>query len=559
MRLPFVPFLLLFCLLPVAAVAAPPSVAVKFFIVNPDDSTAGVPVTVTVEARKQNNQVDTGYQSDVTLVAGGSATGGGVVDIVNGVGTRQINDLVAETVTLSLSDTETTGLDVSSTQTTIFSTGSGGGGGGGTPSWNQQKFWFRDDDGSEITDTGYGAENVSQNTNITNVPQGTPFRLRFAIKLGTADGTISPRVEFKEGIDCTTGSWAIITPASASFNLMASTNFDDSAPTTQQLVGGLNFVAGKILESTNPASAQSMLKGQSTEYEWSLKAADDVPLGRTYSFRVTNDAATLDAYEACPTLTIQPPPSQPISGGVTPTTISFSGKAFPGAQVFVVDKDSHRETIVSQDVITNDDGSFNTSFVGVLKSQHSFGLLIKDKEGRTTQTKFFNVNTLADDLVEKDIVVPPTVAFVRSVVTRGDEATITGFASPRSSVVVEMDGTIKKEVRVADDGSYTVAAPTSMLEFGSHRVRVKQLLSRGEKEEEKESDFSPTKNLVVSRLAVPKTDFSGDGRVDIKDWSIFLSRWASKDAGSRRLIDLNEDGAIDISDFSIFVRNIRKR
>ena len=59
----------------------------------------------------------------MTLGVSGSATGGGLVDIVNGVGTRQISDAVPETVTLSLSDTQGTGLNVSSTQTVIITTG----------------------------------------------------------------------------------------------------------------------------------------------------------------------------------------------------------------------------------------------------------------------------------------------------------------------------------------------------------------------------------------------------------------------------------------------------
>src|SRR3989344_4420673 len=107
--------------LPFVVVSAPPAGAVKFVILNPDDSTVGVPVTVTIEAQKSNNQVDTSYQNDVTLVVSGSATGGGLVNIVNGVGTAQVNDSTAETVTLSLSDTQATGLTVSSTQNVVFS------------------------------------------------------------------------------------------------------------------------------------------------------------------------------------------------------------------------------------------------------------------------------------------------------------------------------------------------------------------------------------------------------------------------------------------------------
>jgi hypothetical protein len=103
--------------LPIAAIADKPENAVKFVIlkIKPKDNVVGTPITVTVEAQKSNNKVDDSYQNDVTLITSGSATGGGLVDIVNGTGSLQINDFVVETVTLSLSDTEATGLDVSST------------------------------------------------------------------------------------------------------------------------------------------------------------------------------------------------------------------------------------------------------------------------------------------------------------------------------------------------------------------------------------------------------------------------------------------------------------
>lgn len=704
-------------LLPIFAVAKPPDGAVKFVILKPSDSTVGTPVTITIESQKSNNQVDESYQNDVTLVASGSATGGGLVDIVNGVGTIVINDLVAETVTLSLVDSQSTGLDVSSTQMVAFaaapdttapsavsnlaasnpttssvdlfwtapgddgntgtaatydiryrtnninngnwnsatqvtgepapqaagtaqsmtisgltegteyffaiktsdevpnesalsnvvSTTTLSSGGGGTPAWNQQKFWFRDDDGDEIAATGFGAEDVNQNTNIINVAPGTNFRLRFAVKLTDADGNIAPQLEFKEGTDCATGSWTIIAPESSVLNLQLSQNFIDAAATTQRLVGSPKFIAGQIFESTNPAGSLNLFKNESTEYEWSLKVSLGTPFAITYSFRVTNSGAVLDNYDQCPSLTTQlpppppppptcgdgtvdtgeqcddgsangvcpatcsasctindctPPPPPPPSGGgggggggARPTTVTFLGKAFPGAKILVIDKPvADAARTVSQEIVTQDDGSFQTSFIGIMQSRHSFGLIIKDKEGRNSQTKFFTIDVLANDLIIKDVIISPTIDFASRSVTRGNNATIIGYASPESSVALEIDGIVKKEVKAEKDGSYRAEIATGELDFGNYRVRTKQIIS----EENRESDFSLTNTLVVSRLVLPKADLSGDGRVDIKDWSIFLFHWTSKDMTQKKIIDFNEDGKVDISDFSIFVRNIRK-
>jgi len=540
-------------LLPIVVVADPPGSAVKFVILKPDDSIVGTPVTVTIEAQKSNNQVDTDYQSDVTLVTNGSATGAGLVDIVNGIGTIEINDEVAETVNLSLSDTKETGLDVSSTQEVDFEAAE-------EAVWNQTDFWFRDDDGDEATASGFGAENVSQNTNIINVPQGTNLRLRFGIRVTGFSGTLIPCLEFKQGADCATGNWTVITPTSDTFNLYLSDNFDDGDATTKQITNG-SFVAGQILESTNPASSLDLAKNKNTEYEWSIEVAGDVPVSTTYSFRVSNNGTAFDNYDVCPSLTTQsgsepePEPEPTPSGGskVRPTTVTFSGRAFPNAKILVLDKDARLRKAISQDFVADEEGKFSVSFIGIMQSWHSFGLLIKDKENRTTQTKFFNIDTLANDLVVKDILVPPTVGFTQGVVTRGRNAVIVGYAAPENDVEIEI-GDIKKEIKAEKDGSYKAEVNTGMLEFDQHRVRVKQI----DPQEKRESDFSVTKTLVVSRLASPKTDLSGDGRVDIRDWSMFLSRWESKDKSQKKIIDFNDDGEINISDFSIFIRAIKK-
>jgi len=105
------------------AVSAAPIVADRFVIIDPTDGTVDAPITVTVRAVDGSGSIDSTIQQDVRLYVSGSATGGGVVDIINGVGTRAVSDTLAETVTLTLSDTEGTGLNVSSTQNVAFAPG----------------------------------------------------------------------------------------------------------------------------------------------------------------------------------------------------------------------------------------------------------------------------------------------------------------------------------------------------------------------------------------------------------------------------------------------------
>ncbi len=103
-------------------VTSVPITPTRFTIVKPADVLVGTNTTVTIRAEDNSGNVDTTFHSSVTLVVSGSATGGGVVNFVNGVGTKTITDATAETVTLTLIDTASTSLDISSSQTVTFST-----------------------------------------------------------------------------------------------------------------------------------------------------------------------------------------------------------------------------------------------------------------------------------------------------------------------------------------------------------------------------------------------------------------------------------------------------
>ena len=168
----------------------------------------------------------------------------------------------------------------------------------------QTDYWFRDDDGSETTATGFGAEDVSQNTQALNVFGGGTFRLRLGIKATVGSETFSPQIEFKEGASCSGAGWTQITTSSNNFTLQSSPNFTDSGATTKQITSG-SFTAGKILESTNPAPSLTLSTNRSTEYEWSLKASETNPTDTTYAFRVSNAGTALSTYSDCALLTTE--------------------------------------------------------------------------------------------------------------------------------------------------------------------------------------------------------------------------------------------------------------
>jgi hypothetical protein len=90
---------------------------------SPNDPTASgsvdTSVTVQIEARDQYDNVAATETRDVTLVVSGSAefmSGSGEADIILGVAIVEITNTVAETIELSLSDTNSTRKDLTSTQ-----------------------------------------------------------------------------------------------------------------------------------------------------------------------------------------------------------------------------------------------------------------------------------------------------------------------------------------------------------------------------------------------------------------------------------------------------------
>ena len=101
-------------------------VANQFVITNPTDGTVDAAVTVTVQLLDHFlNRITSGadMSKDVAIVASGSTTGEGTVDIVAGVGTKALSDRVAETVDLTLDDVDDNAFATTSVQNLIFAHG----------------------------------------------------------------------------------------------------------------------------------------------------------------------------------------------------------------------------------------------------------------------------------------------------------------------------------------------------------------------------------------------------------------------------------------------------
>ena len=163
-------------------VSAIPIVATQLVIVNPTDALVGTNVIITVRAEDNNGNVDTTFNNTVTLVTSGSATGGGVVTLTNGVGTKTITDATAETVLLTLLDTGSTGLLTTSAQDVLFSTTPSApvvvSGGGSTPIRSTVIFSGKAFPGAKLTILGVGEGDIPMRQGTVASSNGT-FTFRF--------------------------------------------------------------------------------------------------------------------------------------------------------------------------------------------------------------------------------------------------------------------------------------------------------------------------------------------------------------------------------------------
>ncbi len=253
--------------------------------------------------------------------------------------------------------------------------------------------------------------------------------------------------------------------------------------------------------------------------------------------------------------TTPPPPTPATIGGITAvirSTVIFAGKVFPGANLTVVAV-SDGNIPVRQGTVAAADGSFTIRFAGIAAGIRNFFLAATDRNGKLSQTKTYAVD-VNQTLIVRDVLLPPTVDFVNTTVTKGGFVGITGYATPGYAVTATVDGKDTGLVSIADNsGKYLIPFNTFDLALGTHSVSTQQTSTDGDT-----SGTSPEASFVVSTLFDTRTDLNHDGKVDASDMSIFMSRWLSSDPSVRKTVDFNGDGILDAQDLSIFARTLTK-
>ncbi|MBA4388218.1 MAG: hypothetical protein C0404_09570, partial [Verrucomicrobia bacterium] len=173
---------------------------------------------------------------------------------------------------------------------------------GGAPTWVQDHYRWRNDDGSESAATWKAAADTA----ITGITRGQNIRLRFsASNTGAASGTLAGTLEYSAS---TSGPWTAVGTDGrgiTAFEMTATANCADGAATTALLAGTGTFAAGKAVESPNNSSAAVTVNtNQYSNFEYCFKATPKARGSTVYYFRMSNAGTALTTYSKTAQLTM---------------------------------------------------------------------------------------------------------------------------------------------------------------------------------------------------------------------------------------------------------------
>ncbi len=255
------------------------------------------------------------------------------------------------------------------------------------------------------------------------------------------------------------------------------------------------------------------------------------------------------------------PPSGGGGGGgggssVVAPVVYFSVKAFPQANLEILAISDDKIPVSGTSNKSNNglaSGNYNIGYNGKLPNDVKyFALVVYDKNKNIAQTKIFKMGV--NNQLLQNVLMAPTVDLRQQIATRGAFMGLTGQAMPDYKIELTIDG-----VKVSDDsivdasGNYSLVFNTYPLSVGIHNLRVRQFDNTG-----KYSDFSIEKSFSITSLFIPKADLNNDGKVDITDLSIFMTRYRSSDVIKPLELDLNSDGKVDSTDLSLLLKALTK-
>jgi hypothetical protein len=227
--------------------------------------------------------------------------------------------------------------------------------------------------------------------------------------------------------------------------------------------------------------------------------------------------------------------------------VVLRGKAYPNASIDILldgktfdsaHADSNADFLYTSTAVTPGTATFSflahdTSGVDSLMSSATFSII---------QSAVTTVN---------NIFIPPTISASALQLSPGDLLTLFGQSVPGATVVTQLSDSVSNSLTAQADssGKWALQVDTSSLSTGNHAAKSYFQTSTSTK-----SGFGKAVNFSVGTgtgACSNNSDLNGDKKVNLVDFSIFLTHWGA----SGGIGDLNCDGKVNLADFSIMLFN----
>lgn len=237
-------------------------------------------------------------------------------------------------------------------------------------------------------------------------------------------------------------------------------------------------------------------------------------------------------------------------GGGSPTSITFSGRAYPLSRVILL-KDG--QEIIN--TVSGPDARFSVSVSNLAVGTFTFSILSEDNTGRRSILFTIPISVTAGvSSIISGIFLAPTIDVDKRAVRQGDPITIFGVTAPGSEVTITVNSLVPHLVSTRSDesGAYFYTFNTAPLEYGHHNTQSKAEITSSNET----TSFGTVVSFDVGDVNIAKNgcdslrgDFNADCRVNLIDFSI-ISYWYKR-LGFPKKVDLNSDGKVSFVDFSI--------
>jgi hypothetical protein len=239
------------------------------------------------------------------------------------------------------------------------------------------------------------------------------------------------------------------------------------------------------------------------------------------------------------------------SGIYLPTTVNFSGMAYPNSKVTIL-----KNNTVAATTVVDPNAKFLISLNNLDTGTYNFSIYGEDNIGTKSLTFSFPVYVTSGTTVNiSGIFLSPTINIDKSEVKRGDDLIVFGQTTPNTdlSIVFHSDVEILRNIKTNITGLYEYTMDTTPLDFGEHHVKSKAIMDSEVKATSIEVPFVVgfANKLIdyTNKCGTIRGDLNCDGRVNLTDFSI-MAYWYKK-SNPPTNIDLNNDGNISLVDFSI--------